>query len=1210
MKGVLRFAFAFCLLVCLARPVLSQNRNTGEIRGTVTDASGAVLPGVTVTVTNIDTGVTKEFVTNGDGIYDTVSTPPGTYNVTFSIKGFRKLVRGPITLEVTVITENATLEVGAVTEEVRVTAQGAPLLETETGEQGSIMDSKTMTELPQSGGGITGADWAAFNIYLPGAGGTANGRTSQAGGAWNAGDAVSINGNLPNFDNFLQDGASTILPASYNNDDEIFETISEVQVNTSSFSAQYGMGGVVFNQISKSGTNGWHGSAYEFFSNDALNANNYFNNQAPALTTNKLNPTGPEIPNPAHQVPYLRYDQFGGSVGGPIIKNKFFFFFDVDRIVNNSASNGYVTVPTAAEEQGDFTGMYPVYDPLTTTGSGASLARASFASECGGANVIPNGTNCGGIASRINPVSSAIMASKYGWPTAPQGVGTCEPAPYQNECTNNLYLAHINPAPVHRYFGRLDYNLSDKNRLMYSISQKDNPGVDNGLFNCPLDCGSGDVDGYNTQITDTWTISPTMVNEFRFGYTKQGNWFYSSSIGLNPATAFGLQDTHFNQFPIIGCTNPYCGFGGPDAVNTLQPATDAVYIENSFDPSDVVTLIRGKHVLHFGLEVLMSEGNTTAWGANSSGNYGFSGQYTAGVNANGSLNTGTAGAGFADFLLGNVDAWSAENQFLTGMRMKSPQAFFQDDWKLKPNLTINLGLRWTGNTGMSEEHNRLGDFDQNLINSVGPFAGTAGSIWFAGQDGRTTLQKPIWDIFLPRAGFAWSLKDNTVIRGGAGLFAYNYSMDLYGGEGGGQMGFGAAFQGSNSDPDAAAGDTGWIAGTGNATPLLLSSSAAMMANALPYIQASRNPASYVNNPVYSPPYEPYDIGPGEIYEWTLGVDHQFANDFAASVAYVGSHAMHLQYVTDANQITNPALLNAKDISACNGATPTSIAADPSTCERPYPAFGSLSGSNFNAISNYDSLQIMLQKRYSYGLTFDVNYAWSHMLDDQDSAGWGSTAGQQVWQIGNDPAANYGNSNFDIRQALKGTAVYELPFGEGKAYMNHNAIADAVLGGWRLAGTFIYQSGSPFTVLDEGVNDYSQAGNVFANPIKGVSPMSGTCPNGVTVGTISTAAPYLSCWFNPAAFETPTQQGNGAFGLGGRNTLFGPKLSDINLSLAKTWHYRERLGFTLRGDFVNALNHPSFTLPQGNNDVSSSSVGTITQVANGPRTIQLGARLSF
>jgi hypothetical protein len=1187
MRTVLRLALALCVLVCLAKPALSQNRNSGEIRGTVRDQSGAVVAGVTVTLQNIDTGVGTVLVTNGDGFYDSVSTSTGTYKVGFEKAGFKKLEIGPIILQVDTITEDATLQVGAISEEVTITA-AAPLLETESGQQASTLDSKSLIELPQFGSGITGADWASFNIYLAGAGGTTNGRVSQAGGAWNAGDAVSINGNLPNFSNFLQDGASTVLPASYNNDDEILETISEVQINTSSFSAQYGMGGVVFNQISKSGTNDWHGSAYEYFSNNALNAKGYFNGQAPPLITNPLNPSGPEISNPAYQVPYLRYNQYGGSVGGPIIKKKLFFFFDVDRIVNNSSNSGFVTVPTVAMEQGNFSGMYPIYDPLTTTGSGATLSRTQFPD-----NIIP--------ADRLDPVSAKIIASKYGWPTAPQGVGTCAAPPYQNQCTNNLFLSQITPAPVNRYFGRLDYNQSDKNRIFFSISNKNNPGVDNGLFACPLNCGSGDVDGYNTQVTDTWTISPTVLNEFRFGYTRQGNWFISQSLGLDPAAEFGLQGTHFNQFPFIGNASIYGQFGGPDPVSTLSPATDAIYIENSFDPSDVVTLIRGKHVLHFGFELLISQGNTTAWGANSAGNYGFSGQYTAGVNANGTLNTGTAGSGFADFLLGNVNAWSAENQTITGMRMKSPQAFIQDDWKLKPNLTLNLGLRWTGNTGMSEEANRLGDFDQKLINTSGPFAGTAGSIWFAGQNNRTTLQKPVWDIFLPRVGFAWSVKNNTVIRGGVGLFAYNYSMDLYGGEGGGQMGFGHAFQGSNSDPNAAAGDTGWIAGTGNTTPLYLSSSAAMMANALPYIEGSRNPASYVTNPVFSPPYLPYATRPGEIWEWTLSVEHQFAKDFMASVAYVGSHGFNLQYLTDLNQITNPALLNANDISGCNGATPASIAASPSTCARPYPAFGSLSGSNFNSISNYDSLQISVQKRYSYGLTFNGNFAWSHMLDDQDSAGWGSTAGQQVWQIGNNPSANYGNSNFDIPWAFKGTATYELPFGIGKTYMNNNAIADAVLGGWRVAGTWIWQSGTPFTVLDNGVNDYSQAGNVFANPIPHLSPTAGTCPNGAKVGTVN-------CWFNPAAFETPAEQGNGSFGTLGRNTLFGPHLSDINLSLAKTWRIKERVGITIRGDFVNAMNHPSFSLP--NNDVSSSGVATITAVSNAARLAQLSGRISF
>jgi hypothetical protein len=1177
MKNLFRCGFAFCLLVFFSKPAFSQNTNTGEIRGTVTDPSGAIVPGANVEVTNVDTGVKEDFTTNNDGIYDTVATPTGNYNITFTKPGFKTLVRGPITLNVSVITEDGRLEIGTPGETVTVTAVGAPLLHTESGEQSEVMEGNDIAKLPQVGTGITGADWASFNIFLPGAGGTTQGRNTTDG-AWNAADAASINGNLPNFDNFLQDGASTILPASYNNDDAIFETVQEVKIDTSSFSAQYGMGGVVFNQITKSGTNTFHGSLYETWENNFLNAAGFFNNQQALTETNPLNPTGPQIPNPGHAVSRVRYDQFGGSVGGPVIKNKLFFFFDVDKIVNNSTASGFVTLPTANELAGNFAGMYPIYDPTTTSGT----TRTQFMN-----NMIPAGD--------INSVSKAILSSKYGWPTAPLGVGQCAAAPYQNECTNNAFLTQPGASPVLRYFGRADYIMNSKNRISASMTHKNNPATNNGLLPCPEDCGVGDVNGVNAQITDTWTISPTVVNEFRMGYTRQGNFFQSATIGSNPGTTFGLQNTLYNQFPTFN-------IGGPDSVNGLAPSTDAIYVENSFDPSDVVTLVKGRHILHFGIEVLMSEGNTTAWGSNSAGNYGFTGQYTAGFNTNGTLNTGTSGSGLADFLLGNIENWAASNQGIDGMRMKSPQAFVQDDFKVRPNFTINLGLRWTGNTGMSEVDNRYGDFDQYLINTTGPFAGTAGSVWFAGQDNRTTLMKPIWDIFLPRVGFAWQLRPNTTVRGGFGMFAYNYSQDLYGGEGGGQLGYGATLQGSNNDPSAAAGDKGWVSGCpGNTTPLLLSSSAPTAINCEPYVQGSTNPATYVSNPVKSPPYLNYNTQPGRIMQWTLSVEHQFASSMALSVSYVGSHSSNLQFLTDLNQITNPALLNANDVSACNGATPASITANPLTCARPYPAFGGLGGSNFDGIANYDSLQVVLEKRYSNGLTFNVNYAWSHMLDDQDSAGWGSTAGAQVWQYGNNPAANYANSNFDIPDAFKGTWSYQLPFGSGKAYLNHGHAVDAVVGGLEIAGTFIVESGTPFTVLDNSENDYSQAGNLFANPIAGVSPTSGSCPNGAAVGT-------LKCWFNSAAFETPAQQGNGTFGLVGRNTLFGPHLFDMDLSASKTFHFGERFSFAIRADAVNALNHPSFSLP--NNNVGSSGVGTITSVANASRTMALSGRFAF
>src|SRR5580692_8269327 len=301
MKSFIRWALAFCLLLSISQPAFSQSRNTGEIRGTVTDTSGAVVAGATVTLSNIDTGATKDFITNEDGIYDTVSTPPGNYNIAFTAKGFKKLVRGPFTLNIDVITENAALEVGAISETVTVTESGVPLLETETGYQGAILEKQTIQNLPQIGAGITGNDWANFNILLPGAAGAPSQPGSEGSGSYNAGDAISINGNLPNYANYLADGAVVQLPVSNNVDNTLFEAISEVQVTTSSFSAEYGIGGAVFNQISKSGTNGFHGSVYDYWQNDMLNASQFFNVQQ-----------GSNYVKPAPA--YLRYNEWGGSV--------------------------------------------------------------------------------------------------------------------------------------------------------------------------------------------------------------------------------------------------------------------------------------------------------------------------------------------------------------------------------------------------------------------------------------------------------------------------------------------------------------------------------------------------------------------------------------------------------------------------------------------------------------------------------------------------------------------------------------------------------------------------------------------------------------------------------------------------------------------------------------------------------------------------------
>jgi hypothetical protein len=345
-----------CLVLATASTCFSQATNSGDIRGSVTDASGALIPGATVTVLNENTGVSKTILTDGAGLYDTSSIVSGTYKVTFTMPGFKQLVRGPVTILVGITTVDARLDIGAAAEQVIVN-DNVPLLQTETGSQENTMTADVLQQLPQ-----VGQTWESFTIMIAGAAGNANQGSGNNPGQW-----VSINGNLP-YSNILADGASTTLPQSVNADVSVFETIAELQVSDSAMSAQYGTGGFVFNQISKGGTNKYHGVGYEYLQNDALNAQGYgFGNQL--------------------SVPFMRYNNFGGSISGPILKNKMFAYFLMDKISQHGAANGYTTVPTSAMISGDFTGQPTIYDPttqvITQTTNGPVVTRKSFADEYG-----------------------------------------------------------------------------------------------------------------------------------------------------------------------------------------------------------------------------------------------------------------------------------------------------------------------------------------------------------------------------------------------------------------------------------------------------------------------------------------------------------------------------------------------------------------------------------------------------------------------------------------------------------------------------------------------------------------------------------------------------------------------------------------------------------------------------------------------------------
>ncbi len=1129
------------LLVGSFTGALGQATNAGDIHGIVTDNTGASIPGATVTVLNVDTGVTKDYTTNGAGVYDTSSIVAGTYKLTFSKEGFSQLVRSSITVNVGTTPVDAQLAVGTVNTQVVVNTD-VPLLTTDSGEQSTTLSAETISQLPQVG--QIGQDWSSFNILLPGAAGAPGGNQGVGGSGTSNGTMLSVNGNLP-FSTVLADGAETTLPASANSDINVQETIQEVKISTSAFSAQYGVGGILYNQISKGGSDRFHGSAYEYFQNTALNANNY-------------------AFGASNSTPVIHFHEFGGSVGGPILKRKLFFFFDYDHIIDNGGTAaGFYNVPTAAELSGNFAGLPTIYDPASTTvfqqtgtytypGQSSPTTCPCIRRTAFAGNVIP--------ADRIDPVAKNLQSY---FPAA-NTPGTVS----NGQAQNNYTYTAPNQNPFTKFFGRIDYDVTSNNRITASVTEGDNPGKSFGAGICPIDCRSGDVSRYNAQVTDVWSISPHVTNEVRLGYTNQLNFFVPYTLDKGYPAKLGWQFAKSDDFPIIHITNFNNG-AFPNGGTMLASEINAVYKEHAYDPSDVVTLIKGKHILHFGGEFLIYQNNSTAWGNTISGEMTYTGQYTSQF-----VGDTASGVGYADFLLGETQKWNANNTPEYGGREKLPQIFVQDDYKVTPNLTLNLGLRYQIQTGWSEVKGNEASFDPTIQN---PTSNSLGAIWFGSThaNGRTHLQKPVYNTFLPRFGIAYLLNPVTTIRGGFGLFSYNWSNDQYGG------GMGNAFGSKGTVTDNTNGITPVVALSGSGS-------------ALPYVSNSTAPDAY-NGQSFN--YNGYDEPVGGSYQWNVQVQRQLGNDFVASLGYVASHGHNLPFPVDINQVPENKL-SANDQQF-----------------RPYPQFGSLNTSgtppNENAISNYNSLQAVISKRMTRGIEFNFSYVWSHFLDDIDSAGWGSHSGAQYIQNSFVPSRNYGNSNFDIRNAFKGDVLYQLPFGRNKQFLNNSLLLDEVLGGWQLASTIVVQSGQPFTaIMANSTNSYSLGGNNFQ-----------WFPNVIGNPKLGNRGPNQ--WFNEAAFAAPSP---GTYGDERRNQLTGPAYNQVNLSLGKTFSVTEAVHVQVRADAANAFNHPSFDLPNQNLTVCPSSgtlptgcsgygaiatgTSTINQLTGLGRTLQLSAHLTF
>ena len=1119
-----RTALFLAIGAILFAPLASgQNSNTGEIKGSVMDPSGAVVPGAGVSIKNLQTGVVTQTTTNQSGLYDVPFLAPGNYTITFSKEGFRGSVREGIVLQIETVEISATLQVGTSTQEIVVNA-GAPLVETETSDQHVELNTQAIETAP-----IVGTDWRAEMMQLiPGA--NTGGGPGMAGGGQGAG----VNGTQGYNINFLSDGSAATAPRDFNGSNYYMpvDAIAEVSISSGNAPAQYGNGLTSINVLTKSGTNQFHGSLFEFDQNTALNSRGFYN----ATGTKSVE----------------HWNEYGGSVGGPVIKNKLFFFFTYQRNPSSAPNSGLYSYPTAAMEAGDFYGI-----------SGDT-----------GKDFSSSGTLLG----TYDPVALKLQtyfpgASAKGWVAGcPGPVNVSAGTPQTCPTINNYVFNGSSPNTDTWYTGRADYNLSSKQKLGFSFNYF--PTVSSYVPQDPLypnDATAFDqglTDDLTSQVSYVYTISPTVLNEFRLGGSRELDKYKPPSLGKDDPTTLGLEPAYgtnapANVFPKVTIDSG-AGVGGMGlgSGNGQNGNIDAVLGEGVYNVSDVLTLIRGKHTIKVGGEYDRDYQNYTSWGDITSGNFEFNG--------------GVTGIPYADFLAGNVYGWYVYEADATSAHMWNSALFASDDFKVTSHLTLNLGLRWQMQSGWGVNHNLFGNYDPNLPN---PANGGAykGAILFGGQSdtasgisNMTTIQNGDYKEFAPRIGVAWSPREKWSVRASYGIFdaprdAENYTD--------GALGLG--FNPHN------VGNGGYVNGS---YPWKLAVGPPAGTVVFPTLQTLSSTISNYSGVEYYPRNMPTDF----VQQMLVSVQHEFAGGILLDASYVHTHGTNLNFATDINQAPVSAL-------GCTGYN----------CGNPNPVFNSIAAQIYDGWSNYNALQVRLQKRMSHGVNFQASYTLSKSQDTGTGNGHGS--GIDTYQNAYDPAVNYGLSNFNATSTFVGQVVYELPFGTGRQFALHG-VADQIAGGWRVSSVFQWHSGTPFNPVIQG----SVAEGIDPGLDSSFSAGSTLYPN--LVGNPKVSNPTLGEWFNPAAYANPA---SGTFGNSRRNSLIGPTFFNADFSIGKSFRLpREGMRLEIRADMYDVFNHTNFANPDANVGYTSNGVladttaGTITSPVGGQRIIQVGARFSF
>jgi hypothetical protein len=1163
--------FSFFAVLFLERPAVAQV-DQGTIAGAVQDATGAVIPGAQVTLTDTDTGLTLKSKSDESGDYIFSPIKIGNYDVSAKAPGFKTTSQLHLHLNIQErLNVVLVLNPGAASETVTVSS-APPLLQTQSASVGQVISTETIDNTP-----LNGRNWVYIAQLTAGVAPSMS-NASRGGGT---GDFFA-NGQRATQNNFVLDGVDNNVDiddfmngASYSVRPPP-DALAEFKIDTADYSAEFGhSAGAVINASIKSGTNQVHGDVWEYFRNTNLDATNWDAPVAP----------------PYHE------NQFGATLGFPILRNKLFYFGDVEANRIAFAQTATLTVPTALMRKGNFTEL------LNPNLTGQPQAIQLYQSNSGGATTLScNGVNNTFCPQQIDSVSSTL-ASLFPSPNANGG-----------RTYNNLVENLTDTNNTWQWDQRMDWNISAKDqayaRYSYQHQQGHNPpplgSILDGISDLGVFQGTNDSNlAESFMASDTHIFNPSLVNELRFGYNRGTYSFLQENYDKNISAQLGLGGVPFGPdypnnggLPVFNVSD-LSTFGSPGYIPSIEH-------QNVYQILDNVTKIIGNHSLKFGM-ALQSIRAAFSQPAQAKGQYNYTGLYTS------DLGNSYTGYGFADFLANQQNnTWISPDSDVSYYRWNR-SLYAEDDWRVTPTLALNLGVRYeyfqpftssagaltnfvvtpssggVGNgTGVLELPEKIESKSVLPAGFIQLLSENNVSVKYVDSLSVVTAQKY---NFAPRIGFSYSIDPKTVVRGGFGIFY------------GGLESVGGAEDTVNYPWAYAVGVTAQSCNAGDCP-----SDGIMLEDGF-----SKQLASGIQNFISLPSFQATDPHIKTPYSesYNLTIERSLSPNIVATVGYVGNVARHLQ--TSLNPNNADALQNPSNSSQ--------LAA-------PFLTLGTIGHVSYTGISNYNALQTKIEKKYANGLNFLATYTWAHALDDSVNPG-GIQSGVDDRNTNLIPISlEYTNSGFDVRQRVTFNGFYELPFGKGRQYLNNKGLINVVAGGWAASLTYAAQTGTPFTVTP----DITTASGVYPTAVLVGDPFaSGGTPDASNPGvTCPTKVRNRTNWYNPCAFKNPlpgsniSVSGAGsmvtglanaiAYGGGVENQIHGPGYSRTNMSLFKnfeTWHSQY---FQFRADVFNLLNHPSLANPSITTNSSNGGQITAPQVFQDytpdARFFQLSAKYVF